>query len=96
MGDRWRQPSPSGSAAASGIPAPPPRPDDPRVLTVSKRPSDKARFDTIAAALDAAEEGMTVRVLDDAVYEEYLLITSRHRWGHPGGRGPCDSSRLAR
>ena len=52
--------------------------DDPRVPTVLKRPADKARFNTIAAALDAAEEGMTVRVLDDAVYEEFLWITTRH------------------
>jgi len=98
VGDRWRQPSPSGSAAASGIPAPPPRPDDPRVLTVSRRPADKARFNTIGAALDAAEEGMTVRVIDDAVYEEFLWITTRHAGvtleaaGHATVRGLPDKT----
>jgi tRNA A-37 threonylcarbamoyl transferase component Bud32 len=67
---RWSAPSPGQ----------PPGLDDPRVLTVSKRPEDRARFDTIRAALDAVEPGMTIRVLDDAVYEEHLLIGARrHR-----------------
>ncbi len=51
-----------------------PIPVDQRLLTVSKKPEDKARFDTIGAALDKAERGMTIRVLDDGVYEEYLRI----------------------
>jgi hypothetical protein len=55
------------------------RPDHPNVLTVSKRLQDAARFDTIGAALDAVEEGMTIRVLDNAVYDELLWITARHR-----------------
>jgi serine/threonine protein kinase len=64
---------------SSQPPGKPPVPEDPRVLTVSKRPGDKARFDTIRAALDEVDPGMTIRVLDDAVYEEYLLITAKHR-----------------
>jgi serine/threonine protein kinase len=55
-----------------------PGPPDPRVLTVSKNPSDRAGFDTINAALDVVKPGMTVRVLDDAVYEEHLRITAIH------------------
>jgi hypothetical protein len=55
--------------------------DDPRVLTVSKNREDGARFSTIQAALDAVDPGMTIRVLDDAVYQEYLLINrpGQHR-----------------
>ncbi len=52
----------------------PPLLPDPRVLTVSKNPKDGARFSTIQAALDEVQPGMTVRVLDDAVYEENLAI----------------------
>jgi hypothetical protein len=55
--------------------------DDPRVLTVSKKPEDGGRFRTIKEALDEVEPGMTIRVLDDAVYEEHLLINrpEQHR-----------------
>jgi hypothetical protein len=51
----------------------PPQPD-PRVLTVSKEPKGGGRFRTISAALDRVKPGMIIRVLDDSVYEEYLLI----------------------
>ena len=44
------------------------------VLTVSKKAEDGGQFRTIQAALDKVEPGMTIRVLDDADYEEYLLI----------------------
>jgi serine/threonine protein kinase len=55
--------------------------EDPRVLTVSKRPEDGGRFRTIQEALDEVEPWMTVRVLDDAVYDEYLdiCLPDRHR-----------------
>jgi hypothetical protein len=49
-------------------------PEDPRVLTVSKRPEDGARFRTIQEALDAVQPDMTIRILDEAVYEEYLVV----------------------
>jgi serine/threonine protein kinase len=58
-----------GKAPESGTTVP----AGPRV-TVSKRPEDGAQFNTIQAALDEAEPGMTVRVLDDADYAEYLVI----------------------
>jgi hypothetical protein len=58
-----------------------PPPDDPRVLTVSQKPEGGGRFRTITEALDEVKPGMTIRVLDDAPYEEYLLINSpeQHR-----------------
>jgi hypothetical protein len=56
----------------------PPEPD-PRVLTVSQKSEDGGHFRTIQAALDNVRPGMIIRVLDDAVYEEYLLINARHR-----------------
>jgi tRNA A-37 threonylcarbamoyl transferase component Bud32 len=49
-------------------------PDGRRVLTVSKDPASGGQFRTIAKALDQVEPGMTVRVLDDAVYEEHLVV----------------------
>jgi hypothetical protein len=52
---------------------------DPLVLTVSKKPEKGAQFQTITEALDKVKPGMTIRVLDDAVYEEYLLISNQHR-----------------
>jgi tRNA A-37 threonylcarbamoyl transferase component Bud32 len=53
-------------------------PDDPGVLTVSKKPEDGGRFRTIQKALDEVAPGMTIRVLDDEVYDEYLIITAQH------------------
>jgi hypothetical protein len=41
---------------------------------VSRKPEDGGRFRTIAEALDKVEPGMTIRVLDDVDYEEYLQI----------------------
>jgi tRNA A-37 threonylcarbamoyl transferase component Bud32 len=62
----WRPktilPSPDSSTA--------PAVGGPGVLTVSKRPEDRAQFRTIGEALDAVQPGMTIRVLDDAVYDE--------------------------
>jgi hypothetical protein len=55
--------------------------DDPQVLAVSKRPEDGGHFRTIMEALDGVEPGMTIRVLGDSDYEEYLLI------GSPAHRG---------
>jgi hypothetical protein len=48
--------------------------DDPGVLTVSQKAEDGGQFRTISEALDKVEPGMTIRVLDDAVYDEHLLI----------------------
>jgi hypothetical protein len=58
-----------------------PSPEDPRVLTVSQKPDRGGRFRTIQEALAKVEPGMTIRVLDDAVYEEYLLVNrpEQHR-----------------
>jgi hypothetical protein len=75
----WKKTWSALSGRPATQPAKGPPPDDPDVLTVSKRPEGGGRFRTIQAALDEAEPGMTIRVLDDAVYEEYLLITARHR-----------------
>jgi hypothetical protein len=50
-----------------------------RLLTVSKDPAAGGHFRTITEALDTVQEGMTIRVLDDAVYEEFLVITAQHR-----------------
>jgi serine/threonine protein kinase len=60
---------------------PPVPPDDPRVLTVSKTQEGGGQFRTIQEALDEVKPGMTIRVLDDAVYYEYLQIhlPERHR-----------------
>jgi serine/threonine protein kinase len=66
-------------AVVKGIPKQP-SPSDPRVLTVSQKPADGGRFRTITEALDKVEPGMTIRVLDDAIYEEYLQINRRERY----------------
>ncbi len=50
-----------------------------RLLTVSKKPEDGGHFRTITEALDYVQPGMTIRVLDDAVYGEYLLINRREQ-----------------
>jgi serine/threonine protein kinase len=63
---------PSPKASSPG-PCPPPKPD-PRVLTVSQKPEGGGRFRTVQEAVDRAEPGMTIRVLDDAVYAEYIRI----------------------
>jgi hypothetical protein len=60
-------------------PPTPPPPVDPSVLTVSKKPEDGGRFRKIQDALDAVKPGMTIRVLDDAVYEEALLLSQNNR-----------------
>ena len=53
----------------------PPKPvPDPRVLTVSKNPKDQAKFQTIKQAVDNVQPNMTIRVLDDAVYEEQVIF----------------------
>ena len=45
-----------------------------KLLTVSQKPQDGGRFRTIGEALARVEPGMTIRVLDDAVYEEQIKI----------------------
>jgi serine/threonine protein kinase len=51
-----------------------------RVLTVSKSPKDKAKYDSLGAALNDARPWDTIRVLDAATYAEALLLNdpSRH------------------
>jgi serine/threonine protein kinase len=53
----------------------------PRVLTVSKKPDDLADHSTISAALEKVKPKMTIRVLDDADYDEFLTLDKpeRHR-----------------
>jgi hypothetical protein len=52
-----------------------------RLLTVSKDPAAGGHFRTITEALDKVEPEMTIRVLDDAVYEEFLQVNrpEQHR-----------------
>jgi serine/threonine protein kinase len=50
-------------------------PKDAQLLTVSKDPRDKARYETIGAALKDVKPWTTIRVLDNAKYSESLLIT---------------------
>ena len=54
--------------------APSKPPPDPRVLTVSQNPSDGAKFRTIKEALDQVKPNMTIRILDDALYEEDVVF----------------------
>jgi serine/threonine protein kinase len=56
------------------------QPPPPNVLTVSQDPDDGGQFRTISAALDAVKPGMTVRVIDDATYEERLTIDQPDRY----------------
>ena len=54
-------------------------PDDPDVLTVSKTKAGGGKYQTISAALDRVQRGQTIRVLDQAVYCESLLLNlARH------------------
>jgi hypothetical protein len=55
-------------------------PKDAQLLTVSKDPAHKAKYATLTAALkDVAQPWATVRVLDDATYEEALKLSDRER-----------------
>jgi serine/threonine protein kinase len=45
-----------------------------RRLTVSQKQEGGGRFRTITEALEKVEPGMTIRVLDDAVYEEQIRV----------------------
>jgi hypothetical protein len=56
----------------------PPGQEDPNVLTVSKKPEDGGRFRTIQAALNEVAPEMTIRVLDNEVYDVHLIITAQH------------------
>src|SRR5262249_42855497 len=61
---------------------PEPPPDDPDVLTVSQTAERRGKYRTIREALQKVNRGQTVRVLDDAVYQETLRINSpRHHAG---------------
>jgi hypothetical protein len=54
-------------------------PDDPNVLTVAQ--TRKARYRSIQAALDAVKPGQTIRVLDDAIYQEALTLKDPQHTG---------------
>jgi len=45
-----------------------------KLLTVSKDPAGGGRFRSIAEALARVQPGMTIRVLDDAVYDDPLVL----------------------
>lgn len=91
---RWQTPEQHVEGPAAGTKkdpsAPPDKPPvkkgtpavhDPRLLTVSQKPEGGGSFRSISEALVKVEPGMTIRVLDDAVYEEHLLINrpDQHR-----------------
>jgi serine/threonine protein kinase/nitrous oxidase accessory protein NosD len=67
-----------GPKSPDDKPKPDEPPGDPDVLTVAK--TGKARFKTISDALEVVKPGQTVRVLDDAVYTEPVLLnrTEQH------------------
>ncbi|HMF17151.1 MAG TPA: serine/threonine-protein kinase, partial [Gemmataceae bacterium] len=48
--------------------------EDPNILTVSQKPAGGGKFRKIGEALGHARPGVTIRVLDEATYEESLLI----------------------
>jgi len=52
-------------------------------ITVSKDPEDLAMFSTIQAAINRAEPGQTITILDTATYVEQVTIEGRtaHPWG---------------
>ena len=55
------------------------RADDPDVLTVSQTKEGGGKYQTINAALEQVQRGQTIRVLDKAVYQETLVISSPSR-----------------
>jgi serine/threonine protein kinase len=69
----------SGSAGGSGGSDPPTAkaPDDPNVLTVAQ--NGDAEYRTINEALAAATAGKTIRILDDATYNEKLVFSDRQK-----------------
>jgi len=58
----------------------PVQPSDPNVLTVAQ--DGTGQFRTISEALDNAKPGLTIRVLDDAIYTERITIS--HPSQHAG------------
>jgi nitrous oxidase accessory protein NosD len=49
--------------------------DDANVLTVSQKKEDGGKYRTIRAALDEVTPGQTIRVLDDGVYAERVVLS---------------------
>jgi serine/threonine protein kinase len=60
----------------SSAPRPETPPEDPNVLTVSRKEEDGGRYRTINAALEKIKAGQTIRVLDAAVYQESLAFNN--------------------
>jgi serine/threonine protein kinase len=50
--------------------------DDPNLLTVSQKAEGGGKFRTITAALESVRTGQTIRVIDDAVYSESILLSN--------------------
>jgi serine/threonine protein kinase len=74
----WWLSGPSEQVKPTDTAKPPPRKD---TLTVSQNPEHQADYSKISAALDNIQSGMTIRILDDSVYEEQLHFNhpDRHR-----------------
>src|SRR5207244_391861 len=64
-------PADSGLAGTSPPAIPSVAANDPNVLTVAQ--DGTAQFTSITAALEKVRPGMTVRLLDDAIYRERIL-----------------------
>src|SRR5262249_9466212 len=90
LGPRWFSPgrhtgepgpqAPRPTAHAGDAPGPDAAvPDGPGVLTVSKKKEGRGKYRTINEALAKAGPGQTVRVLDDAVYEEAVTLDDPKR-----------------
>jgi nitrous oxidase accessory protein NosD len=54
--------------------------DDPDVLTVSQKKEDRGKYRTIGAALEDVQPGQTIRVLDDGVYAERVVLTGAGKY----------------
>ena len=51
-----------------------------KLITVSKRKEDNATYDTLTKALAAAKPWTTIRVLDDSVYRETLILNRNEQF----------------
>ena len=74
----FREANPRGPPVAE-VPDPPAPTvdDDPNVLTVAQDGS--AEFKSIGAAVAAANEGNLIRIVDDATYQESVVLNSREK-----------------
>jgi serine/threonine-protein kinase len=70
-------PVPKDEPKKDGDKKPDPKPPEPGVLRVSQNPKDRCKYPSIKAALKDVRPGQTIRVLDDAVYEEAVALNRR-------------------